>query len=211
MGKRLNPNDYIGKSYEKLTIVEWLGRDNWGGQIVKCQCECGNYIETSLQGIKSGHAKSCGCYQRLLASKRLYKHGKTHNDIYNVWAAMIRRCTNPNVKEANNYIGRGISVCSDWRNDFQKFYDYVRKLPHYKEDGYSLDRIDNNGNYEPGNVKWSTKEEQANNRRSNHFIIHNGKTQSISQWARELGMNQSTLYMRLNKYEWDIEKALTKK
>lgn len=82
---------------------------------------------------------------------------------------MRRRCLNPNYKDYKGYGGRGITVCEEWKNSFQAYYDYVSKLPHYGEKGYSLDRIDNDGNYEPGNVRWATAKEQANNRRKRKF------------------------------------------
>lgn len=121
---------------------------------------------------------------------------------------MIRRCTDPKNIRYNNYGGRGISVCTDWKESFVSFYTYVSSLPHFEEDGRSLDRTNNEGNYEPGNVKWSTAVEQAGNTRKNVLITYLGRTQNLTAWARELGMSPATLNSRF-RYGWSIEKALT--
>lgn len=93
-------------------------------------------------------------------------HGMSEMPLYNVWRGMRSRCFLKTSKSYKNYGGRGIKVCDEWKENFQAFYDYVSQLPHFEEKGYSLDRIDNDGNYEPDNVKWSTRKEQANNRRT---------------------------------------------
>ena len=92
-------------------------------------------------------------------------HGMEGTKIYYIWQAMKKRCGNPNCENYRNYGGRGIAVCDEWKNNFQAFYDYVSQLPHFGEEGYSLDRINNDGNYEPDNVKWSTRLEQRHNQR----------------------------------------------
>ena len=93
------------------------------------------------------------------------KHGKRYEKIWHVWQGMKKRCYYKKHKDYKNYGGRGITVCDEWKNDFQTFYDYVSQLQHYGEVGYSLDRINTNSNYEPGNVRWATSKEQRNNRR----------------------------------------------
>ena len=93
-------------------------------------------------------------------------HGMSKTSLYNAWRGMRSRCSLQTCRSYKDYGNRGIQVCEEWKNDFQAFYDYVSQLPHFGEKGYSLDRINNEGNYEPGNVKWSTSKEQANNRRT---------------------------------------------
>lgn len=121
---------------------------------------------------------------------------------------MIDRCTLPLNDNYENYGARGIHICDEWVRDFQAFYDYVSQLPKFDMDGMSLDRIDTDGNYEPGNMRWATMKEQQRNRRNNHLITYQGKTQCCQAWADELGIGRSTIQYRLKK-GWTVEAALT--
>lgn len=130
-----------------------------------------------------------------------------HNRLYRIWAGIRRRCNNPNVPNYKDYGGRGIKVCNEW-NSFENFEAWARSNGY--ADNLSIDRIDTNGDYCPENCRWATDKEQANNKRNNKFITFNGKTQTMKQWAEELGINYSALKCRLQVYGWDIEKALEK-
>jgi len=125
------------------------------------------------------------------------KHGKAGHGIpeYEAWKSMIQRCHNPTHKAFARYGGRGIVVCAEWRRNFVAFLDHVGCRP---SDRYTLDRFpDNNGNYEPGNVRWATRTQQACNTRSNRIIEWRGRRLCVAQWERELGLSENTLYMRL--------------
>ena len=124
-------------------------------------------------------------------------HLKSRTKIYNVWQGMKARCLNPNDKSYPRYGGRGITICAEWKDDFQTFFDYVSSLEHFGEDGYSLDRINNDGDYKPDNVKWSTRQEQACNRRSNVVVEYQGEKMLLSEAAEKSGVNISTLRYRL--------------
>lgn len=100
-------------------------------------------------------------------------------------------------------------MCARWKDSFEAFYEDVSKLPHFGESGRSIDRVDVDGNYEPHNVKWSTKAEQSTNKRNNRNFTYNGKTQCLKAWAKDMDMPYTTLYQRVYKSKWDIEKALT--
>ena len=100
-------------------------------------------------------------------------------------------------------------MCDRWRDSFEAFYEDVSKLPDFKREGYTINRIDNDGNYELNNVEWANDKTQANNKRNNHLLTYNGKTQTIAQWADEIGINQHTLYNRILAYHWTVERALT--
>jgi hypothetical protein len=126
-----------------------------------CLCDCGQTTIVLARNLVSGNTKSCGC----LAVDTRTKHQHYGDVVYKAWDNMRSRCYNTNIPQYEGWWGRGITVCDEWKNDFQVFYDYVSKLPHFGEEGYSLDRIDNDGNYEPGNVRWATRFEQTHNRR----------------------------------------------
>jgi hypothetical protein len=136
------------------------------------------------------------------------KHGHCtdgrHSRIYQVWGMMKDRCFNPNNPRYSDYGGRGITVCESWRHSFQSFYDDVGPRP---SDTHSIERINNNGNYEPGNVRWATKEEQNFNRRNTHLVTIGGVTRSIGQWAKAVGLHRSVIGNRV-KHGWPAELLL---
>lgn len=112
---------------------------------------------------------------------------------YKSWKAMIYRCTRPHTMYFNRYGGRGILVCERWLDDYDAFVEDMG----FRPEGMTIERIDNNGNYEPGNCRWATRAEQDRNRRDNRFLTANGKTQTISEWARELGVTVAAIRARL--------------
>lgn len=126
--------------------------------------------------------------------------------LYNVWRGIKKRCYNPNYYAYPQYGGRGIMLSEDWVN-FENFYIWA--LANGYEVGLTLDRIDNNGDYSPNNCRWTTWKVQGNNRRTNKTITFNGKTQTLSMWADEIGVSQEMLWNRLRIYKWPIEVALT--
>lgn len=202
----------IGEKFGRLTVVERAeackdGRTRW-----KCICSCKNKTEIiALEyNLKRHNTNSCGCYQRERASEAHKTHGKRKSRLYKTWADIKQRCYNQNEKCFNNYGGRGITIAPRWKDDFKAFYDDVSKLPHFNEKGYSLDRIDNNGNYEINNVRWATKKEQNNNKRNNHLIEYKGEKHTIAEWAAIKGLKRSTLERRINELGWNVETALNK-
>ncbi len=152
------------------------------------------------------YQKRCSryCYgQWLKSNSAQITHGMSGTNVYRRWKHMLARCTNPKNKHYKNYGGRGIKVCERWRK-FENFLADMGYPPTWK---HSLDRIDNNGNYEPSNCRWATRLEQQNNIRSNKMLEFKGKRMSLSAWSRELNINKATLAGRLNKRKWSIEKA----
>lgn len=126
-------------------------------------------------------------------------HGMTGTKIYNNWGAIKARCLNKNSFAYKYYGGRGITIFDEWKNDFSSFYNYVSKLPHFGEEGYTLDRIDANKNYEPGNVRWATKKMQSNNRRNTIFVEYEGKKVTLTEAAKLSGIHKNTLHNRYHK------------
>lgn len=127
-------------------------------------CECGKEFETYIHSVRAGDTKSCGCYQIAQTKIRNSTHGMTHHILFSKWSMMKERCHSPKSEKWKHYGGRGITVCDEWRYDFMAFYDHVTKLPHYGEDGYSIDRLNNRKGYEPGNIRWATISQQLRNR-----------------------------------------------
>ena len=132
------------------------------------------------------------------------KHGFYGTPTYKSWDSMKQRCTNPKAKGSKNYLSRGIKICEKWL-DFKGFYEDMGTRP----EGMSLDRIDGSKEYCKENCKWSTQEEQQNNKRNNLNITYDNKTQSLAKWSKELGFHDSTLRNRINSNNWSIEKAFT--
>lgn len=136
--------------------------------------------------------------------KHKIKHGMINTKTYHSWATMKQRCLNPNNPDYKYYGNRGIEVCKKWMS-FENFYRDMGERPENK----SLDRISNSGNYELSNCCWSTQKEQTNNKRNNRLITYKGRTQNISQWAKEINIPYSNLYQRLTKYNWSIKRSLS--
>ena len=200
--------DLTGQKFGRLTVIERAGNNKCRTDAWLCKCSCGEERVIDSRRLTSGNTKSCGCYKAEYIRVARQKHGKSRTKIYTKWKTMKDRCYNPKSNQYKNYGARGIITDTRWKDDFQVFYDDVSKLPHFGEEGYSLNRIDNDGNYELSNIEWATNIEQQNNKRNNHLIEYNGKTQTLTQWAMKYGLNFWTLKERL-KRGWSIEKALT--
>lgn len=158
-------NDLTGETFGYLTVIE-RGKDHVfpsGQKQVTwiCRCRCGKEIEVISRNLITGNTKSCGCY----AIEFRTHHDKWGTKIYKCWDNMKSRCLNPHATGYENWGGRGIKIYAPWIHSFDAFYNYVSALPHFGQPGRSLDRIDNDGNYEPGNLRWATRYEQTHNRK----------------------------------------------
>ena len=202
--------DLKGKRFGKLTVIEKHSQDKWGGWNWLCRCDCGNETVVSGGHLRVMKTKSCGCSRK---ESKNFSHKMTGSRIYSIWQAMKNRCYYEKSKAFKHYGGRGIKVCDEWKNSFISFYEWSMKNG-YDENAErgqcTIDRIDVNGNYEPNNCRWATIKQQANNTRRNHFIEYNGKTQTVSQWANELGVEPDSIFNRLQK-GFTEEEALTLK
>lgn len=178
--------DLSGLRFNNLTVIKLAyinKRAYW-----LCQCDCGN--QKIMCSHDLGHTKSCGC-KKYGQSK---KHGLKNTKLYKVWKGFKQRCYNSNNPGYKNYGGRGIKVCEEWLNDFQAFYDWAMENG-YKE-GLSIDRIDNNGNYEPSNCRWTNRQVQNDNRRNVIHLSYNDETHNIAEWSRILGISKKTIQGR---------------
>lgn len=158
-------NNHIGKRYGRLTVLARAGSDSKGNSMWLCQCSCGNKKE--IVGYSLKRIQSCGCLQSESVSENNRKlkttHGQKNTRLYNIWRGMKMRCLNENSKFYKYYGGRGITICGEWIDSFENFRDWA--LANGYSDELSIDRIDNNGNYEPDNCQWTTQSEQNANRR----------------------------------------------
>ena len=139
-----------------------------------------------------------------------YKHGLRHSKLYPVWNMMNQRCYNPNNSRYYAYGARGICVYETWLHNFDAFYNYVSKLPGYGDTELSLDRIDNDKGYEPGNLRWAQVIEQSNNKRSNRFFELNGKIKTLAQWCREYNVNYKIVHQRISRDGLSLNEALSR-
>jgi hypothetical protein len=170
-------------------------------------CECGKSVITAVGKVKRGTTGSCGCLAKQILADRSTTHGLTRSKegmkTIQAWNAMWQRCTNEAAENYRNYGGRGITVCDRWKT-FDAFYADMGIAP----EGYSLDRINCNGNYEPGNCRWATNQQQAENRRTTVNIECDGAVNTMSAWAKQNGIPLSTVFNRL-KQGWEPGKAVS--
>lgn len=169
------------------------------------RCKCGNVITVMANQLRTGRTKSCGCLSAETARKKATTHGKSKTKVYAAWMGMKSRCFNPSNDDYENYGGRGITVCERWVNSFENFLTDMGEPPVGE---YSIDRKNNNGNYEPENCRWALPVVQCNNKRNNTVITYDGRSQTKAMWCREVGITQSMLNTRLRR-GWSFEKAIT--
>ncbi len=199
--------DLTGKIFSRLTVISRT--DNRGNKTIwLCICECGNKTTVDGDRLRRGGTRSCGCLQRERASEILTKHGHTgisgNKELYSLWKTMIRRCYDKKSCQFHNYGGRGISVCEPWLNSFEQFMLDMGDRPHR----YQIDRIDNNGNYEPENCRWVTCKENARNTRWNHNITAFGETLCLTEWSERSGLTSAGINKRLSA-GWSAEDAVS--
>lgn len=199
-GAILKVVDLTGQRFGRLTVLEmaepYISPKGQVQTMYLCRCDCGSIKTIRGYALKNGNTKSCGCLVPELSKIANTKHGMRNTKLYREWAAMKTRCFNSNFKSFADYGGRGIIVCDEWKDDFQAFYNYVSKLPHFMEEGYSLDRINNDGNYEPRNVRWATVSQQNYNQRRTNKVELNGEIHTLKEWSEITGIPLRTLKYR---------------
>lgn len=203
---KISIDNYIGQRSNMLTAIGLSERrPSDKRQYIECLCDCGNKVRVLPYLFKNHKVKSCGC---LLKNSPAYIDGRTKNPLYGLWKNMIGRCESPNHPKYYQYGKRGITVCEEW-HDFWKFVEWSESIGGRPEN-YALDRIDNNGNYEPNNCRWATSGEQAINKSNNLNIEYNGETKTLKEWSDLLGISWDVLHNRLRK-GWTVERAFTEK
>lgn len=195
--------DLTGRRFGKLT-VEGLASADKGILVWNCVCDCGNITLVRGNNLRSGAVQSCGCLKHKQSHNRT--HGESQSKLYRHWRSMIYRCLSPKHKAYKWYGGRGITVCQEWQT-YEGFRAWV--LCTRPDESYTVERIDVNGNYSPENCTWIPMNEQANNRTSCIMISHNNRTQNLTEWCNEYGLDYKLVHNRLFKLGWDFEKAIS--
>lgn len=204
----MNPiKDISNQRFGKLVAIRTEKSSDIGKRIWVCVCDCGNTTEVLSDSLRRGNTRSCGCTNRTNLVNRNTTHGLSKSRLYHIWRRMKQRCNDANTKDYANYGGRGITICNEWKDDFLSFHDWATK------NGYdadkSIDRIDVNGNYEPGNCRWADMKEQASNKRNNRKISYKGETHTLAEWSRITGIDTSLIRYRLKRH-MELSKVLTK-
>lgn len=185
----------VGVTSGRLTVLRRAPRSGVSrNSRWECQCTCGTIVSVNGQNLRNGHTKSCGCLQREVVT--VHGHAKVATPEYKAWENMLNRCRCASMPNFHRYGGRGIRVCDEWRHDFLAFYRAVGPRPTPK---HSIDRIDNNGHYEPGNVHWATKHAQNVNRNFTRTITVYGDTMAVSDAAVKYGVKYTTVLSRLQR------------
>lgn len=194
------PSFGIGMKVGMRTIISSAGPGRWN-----YACECGREGTATNAALRK--AKSCGCLQRAVAARTKTKHGHTTRKngstrTYRIWMGMLTRCRNPNFAQWADYGGRGISVCPRWEQYANFLVDMGECPPRL-----TIERINNNGNYEPGNCRWASRQEQAANTRTSAYVEFNGERKTLSQWSRLSGVSAHTIGDRI-RCGWDAGSAI---
>lgn len=160
-----------------------------------CVCECGNTKNISARDLEKGNIRSCGCLYNETRGKANITHGKSGTRLHEIWRNMKRRCYNPNSTGYEKYGGKGVSICNEWIDNFQSFYDW--SMNNGYNDSLTIDRIDNDGDYSPENCRWVTMKVQSNNKGSNRIIEINGESKTLKQWSDFSGIKSVTIQRRM--------------
>lgn len=202
--------DLTGKSFDRLMVIARAANKPDGSARWHCQCICGNTTIVVTTELTKHTTKSCGCLRNEQLATNNLRHGQNRKTgitpEYRAWRKMIDRCYRTRDKDFPRWGGRGITVCEQWRTSFVAFFADVGPRPSAQ---HTLDRYpDNNGPYEPGNVRWATRTEQARNTRKTVFLTLHGETHCLSEWSEILHIYQNILVAR-HGYGWSDEKILT--
>lgn len=185
--KRLQYN-IIGERFGKLTVIEKIGLSNHMELLWKCKCDCGNEVIVNSYSLRKGTTRSCGC---LCFESRGNHLLPNWNKIHYARTNMLTRCYNEKYSLYHRYGGRGISVCEEWKNDSMAFYDWSIRNGFSEE--LTLDRVNNDGNYDPHNCRWVTMQVQSNNRHTNRILTRDGESHTMAEWSRILNTSYSKI------------------
>lgn len=204
--------DRIGERFGRLIIVEEkepkLYKPRTYARIFLCKCDCGNMVVASYTNLKAGNVRSCGCLKKDCGKGILSNESQNQDKLrlHMIWKSMKNRCSANSGKHYKNYKLRSISVCEEWKNDFNTFYEWAINNGYYPT--LSIDRIDGTKGYSPDNCRWATAKMQANNIRTNVIITYNGESHTIPEWSQITNIPSYVIRNRRN-YGWNVERILT--
>ncbi len=191
--------DLTGKRFGRLLVERYthshVSKSGASKPMWECLCDCGSRVIVSGSNLRHGNTESCGCLRKDAIVTTHSTHGKTKSAEYRSWFAAKQRCGNKNHAMYPHYGGRGIKVCDRW----QSFENFIADMGEKPGKEYSIDRINPDGNYEPGNCRWAKPSEQSNNQRRNVSVTHEGRTLTLSEWSAVLSVPAPTLYSRAAK------------
>lgn len=203
--------DLTGQRFGKLVAIEPIGQDKYKNVIWRCKCDCGRTHDVVSRALVNGHTKSCGCAGRgKFRNKFSEKHGGSKERLYRVWGCMLNRCYDPNRSEYQNYGGRGIGVCDEWRNSYAAFRSWAYGNGYDESKSgkeCSLDRIDTDSDYMPSNCRWVSMAEQAWNKRDTVWINYRGRQITYGEAEKIGGIAACTIRGRLER-GWTAERAI---
>ena len=187
--------DLSNKKFGKLTVLKFLKTDSHYNSFWLCKCDCGNEIAARADHLQRGGTKSCGCLRNKNMPRAMYENGGKR--LQRILMSCIKRCENPSEPYYNRYGGRGIKVCDEWKNDFQKFYDW--SMANGYRDNLTIDRIDNDKGYSPVNCRWVDMKIQSNNRCNNRRVCYQGQEYTLSELADKLGIEYKHFWYLIKK------------
>lgn len=204
-----NITNHVSSKFGLITVLsQWVDKENRYRLMGLCKCDCGEEKVVRIAHLVSGVIISCGCYGTYRRRSLSKRHGHSGTLQHHSWKGMRARCKNTKNTSYKDYGGRGIKVCDRWMS----YDNFIADMGEPPSPQHSIERINNNGNYEPSNCRWATKKEQANNRRKRidaKEITYNGVTKSIPEWAKISNLTYQIISRRLNE-GWDVETILTK-
>lgn len=189
-----------GKKFNKLYVIKRVENNKHNSIQYLCKCDCGNTAIVLKDNLKNSITKSCGCIKKGINKT----HGKSSHELYATWHTMKRRCYDTKCKDYKDYGGRGIKVCSRWLESITNFIEDMGQRPK----GHTIDRIDNNGNYEPNNCHWVDRKHQQRNTRKNVYYFYNGEAKTLKEWSNVLNLPFYKLRYRVRDKNMSIGEAL---
>lgn len=195
----------VGQKFNRWTVLSRNPKQH-KESLWNCVCECGTESVLTASNLKGNRSKSCGCWRDERNSKDNSTHKRSKTQVYTTWQRIVQRCFNPKHPRYSDYGGRGITIYNAWVASFEEFYAYIGEPP---TPDHSIDRYpDNDGNYEPENVRWASRKEQGRNKRNNRLYTYKGETKTLPEWAEITGIGLNTLYTRMYGLKKTIEQSI---